>query len=142
MEPSQMSYNALPHLNAFLNGTCAILMLLGFYYIRHGNRTSHRNLMIGAFATSCLFLISYLLYHAGAGSVRFPHQGGVRYLYFSILISHSMLAAAAIPMILITLGKALGKKYERHRSVARWTLPVWLYVSLTGVVVYLMLYHF
>jgi putative membrane protein len=136
-----MIYSALPHLNAALNGTSALLLLLGFCLIKRKNRNAHRGTMTAAFAASVLFLISYLTYHAHAGSVRFEGQGWTRLLYFAILISHSTLAAVALPMILVTLGRALRNRFDLHRRIARWTLPVWLYVSVTGVIVYLMLYH-
>ena len=101
----------------------------------------HRAAMLGAFATSALFLISYVTYHVHAGSRPFAGQGPVRYLYFTILISHVLLAAAILPLALVTLSRALGRRFDRHAALARWTLPIWLYVSITGVAVYFMLYH-
>jgi uncharacterized membrane protein YozB (DUF420 family) len=136
-----IAYSALPHLNAALNGTSALLLLVGFYLIKRSNRKAHRAVMIAAFGVSVLFLISYLTYHAHVGSVRFQRQGWIRPLYFAILISHSTLAAVALPMILVTLGRALRNRFDLHRHIARWTFPIWLYVSVTGVIVYLMLYH-
>jgi len=131
----------LPHLNAILNTASTLLLLAGYASIRQGLRDRHRALMIAALFASALFLISYLAYHAQAGSVRFQGQGWLRSAYFSILVSHSILAAAAVPMILITLMRALKMRFELHRRLARWTFPVWLYVSVTGVIVYLLLYQ-
>jgi uncharacterized membrane protein YozB (DUF420 family) len=136
-----IAYSALPHLNAALNGTSALLLLMGFYLIKRKKRKAHRAMMTAAFTASVLFLISYLTYHAHAGSVRFQGQGWTRLVYFAILISHSTLAAVALPIILVTFGRALRNRFDLHRRIARWTLPVWLYVSITGVIVYLMLYH-
>jgi putative membrane protein len=132
---------ALPTLNACLNATSALLLLLGFYFIRQRNIQAHRACMGGAFLVSILFLISYLTYHYYAGSTRFTGQGTVRLVYFVILISHTILAAFVPFLAIITLTRALRGQYEKHRRIARWTLPLWLYVSVTGVIVYLMLYH-
>ncbi len=131
----------LPHLNAFLNGSSAILLMSGYLAIRRGRVKLHRNFQISAFATSILFLVSYLTYHFYHGSTRFPGQGIVRWLYFTILITHTILAIVVVPLVLITLSRAARGDFERHRKIARWTLPIWLYVSVTGVVVYLMLYQ-
>jgi uncharacterized membrane protein YozB (DUF420 family) len=131
----------LPTLNAILNATAALLLIAGYLNIRAGRRDTHRKLMFAAFCTSFLFLISYLVYHAQVGSVPFRHTGWIRPVYFSILISHTLLAAAVPFLAVITLYRALRGRFERHRAIARITLPIWLYVSVTGVAVYLMLYH-
>jgi uncharacterized membrane protein YozB (DUF420 family) len=131
----------LPALNAFLNGTSAILLLVGHRLILHKRMVAHRRVMISAFGVSTLFLISYLVYHVHVGSVRFLGTGWVRPVYFTILISHTLLAAAVVPLVLITLARGLRGNFARHRAIARWTYPIWLYVSVTGVVVYLMLYQ-
>lgn len=131
----------LPTINATLNGLAAILLIWGYTLIRRKKVQTHRKVMTAAFITSCLFLICYLVYHAQVGSVHFPHTGLIRTVYFTILITHTTLAATVPVLAVITLRRALAGKFERHRAIARWTLPIWLYVSLTGVVVYMMLYH-
>lgn len=131
----------LPTLNACLNATSTLLLLLGFYFIRRRNILAHRACMGGAFLVSILFLVSYLTYHYHAGTTRFTGQGIVRLAYFTILVSHTVLAALVPFLAVITLVRALRGQYEKHRRIARWTLPTWLYVSATGVVVYLMLYQ-
>jgi putative membrane protein len=131
----------LPALNAALNGTAATLLVIGYRLIRRGRVNEHRRVMLAAFTASTLFLISYLIYHANVGSRPFPHQGAIRIVYFTILITHVVLAAAILPMALVTLTRALRERFDRHRRIARWTLPLWLYVSVTGVIVYLMLYQ-
>lgn len=131
----------LPALNAALNGTSAALLLLGYVSIRRGAKDKHRLFMTAACVTSTLFLVSYLYYHAHHGSTRFQGTGWIRPVYFSILISHTILAAAVVPLVLVTLVRALRGSFDRHAKVARWTLPVWLYVSITGVVIYGMLYR-
>ena len=136
-----MTVSDLPALNATLNGSSAILVVIGWILIKRGHRTAHRNVMLAACGTSLLFLISYLIYHAQVGSVRFTRQGPIRTVYFIILLTHTVLAAVIVPMVLITLSRGLKGRYDRHRRIARWTLPVWLYVSVTGVIVYLMLYR-
>jgi len=136
-----MHITSLPTLNACLNATSALLLLLGFYFIRQRNIQAHRACMGGAFVVSVFFLISYLIYHAQAGSTPFTGQGTVRLIYFAILISHTILAALVPFLAVITLLHALRERYDKHRRIARWTLPLWLYVSVTGVVVYVMLYH-
>jgi len=135
-----VSVTALPTLNAFLNGTCAVLLATGFVLIRRRRVTAHRICMATAFAVSVAFLTSYLVYHAQVGSVPFPGRGWIRPLYFSILISHTVLAVLVPPLAITTLVLAVRGSYVRHRRVARWTLPIWLYVSVTGVLVYWMLY--
>jgi putative membrane protein len=131
----------LPHVNATLNGLGAILLVTGYVFIRQKRIEAHRACMLGAFTLSILFLISYLIYHYQAGSVKFPGTGGLRTLYLVILASHSLLAAIVPFLALITLWRALQERFDKHRKIARWTLPIWLYVSVTGVVVYWMLYH-
>jgi uncharacterized membrane protein YozB (DUF420 family) len=133
-----------PALNATLNGASAVLITTGRALIRSHFRNRvhmHRICMISAVGTSTLFLASYLYYHAHVGSVRFPGLGWVRPVYFTLLISHTLLAAVVVPLVLLSLGAALGGRFGRHRRLARWTYPVWLYVSVTGVVVYVMLYR-
>jgi putative membrane protein len=131
----------LPALNATLNATCFVLLTIGYVLIRRGRVAQHRAVMIAAFCTSILFLISYLTYHAQVGSKHFTGEGGIRYVYFAILLTHTVLAAAIVPLVLVTLSRGLKRQDERHRAIARWTLPIWMYVSVTGVVVYLMLYR-
>jgi uncharacterized membrane protein YozB (DUF420 family) len=130
-----------PALNATLNGASAILITTGHALIRRNNMRLHRACMIAAVTTSSLFLASYLYYHAHVGSVRFPGQGWVRPVYFALLISHTLLAAAVVPLVLLALTAALRSRFDRHRRIARWAYPIWLYVSVTGVIVYVMLYQ-
>ena len=136
-----MNDSVLPHLNAALNATSFLLLVAALYQIRRGNVRAHRRLMLSALAVSGLFLVSYVVYHAQYGSVRFAGQGLVRPVYFVILVTHVILAAAIVPLVVVTAVRALRGDFARHRRVARWTYPLWLYVSVTGVVVYLMLYH-
>lgn len=136
-----MSVSDLPALNATLNATSAVLLVIGYTLIRRRRLRAHRAVMLSAFGVSVLFLASYLVYHANAGSRPFPGQGPVRGVYFFILITHVVLAALIVPMAIVTLSRALRERYDRHASLARWTLPIWLYVSVTGVIVYLMLYQ-
>jgi uncharacterized membrane protein YozB (DUF420 family) len=131
----------LPTVDAALNAASAALLTLGFIFIRRGNVRAHKACMLSAVATSTLFLACYLTYHYFHGTTRFTGQGVVRPLYFAILISHTVLAAAIVPLVVTTLYRALRGRFELHRRIARWTLPAWLYVSVTGVVVYWMLYH-
>jgi putative membrane protein len=131
----------LPALNATLNAIAAVLLVIGYRLIRLGRREQHRRVMLAAFATSALFLVSYVVYHANAGSRAFAGQGAIRVVYFAILSTHVVLAAAILPLALVTLNYALRQRFERHVPIARWTLPIWLYVSVTGVLVYLMLYQ-
>ena len=132
----------LPTVNATLNALSAVLLVWGYTLIRRKQVDRHRRVMLTAFATSCLFLVCYLVYHAQVGSVPFGHEGTtIRTVYFVILITHTILAATVPVLAIITLRRALAARYDKHRRIARWTLPVWLYVSVTGVVVYLMLYH-
>ena len=136
-----MNDSALPHLNAALNSLSFLLLLAGFYFIRRGSVAAHRYSMTGALGVSVLFLVSYVTYHYSYGSVKFTGTGLVRPVYFTILITHIILAAVIVPLVVVTLRLALRGEYARHRRVARWTYPLWLYVSVTGVVVYLMLYR-
>jgi uncharacterized membrane protein YozB (DUF420 family) len=131
----------LPALNATLNGTSAILLTIGYVLIRQGRVTLHKRCMLAALVTSTLFLTSYVIYHLNTGSHAFTGVGPVRYVYFSILISHVLLAITIVPLVLVTATRGLRAQYDRHVRIARWTLPLWLYVSVTGVVVYLMLYQ-
>jgi uncharacterized membrane protein YozB (DUF420 family) len=130
-----------PALDATLNGTSAVLLVIGRGFIKRGRMAAHRAVMIAALISSSLFLASYLYYHWHVGSVHFQGQGWARPVYFSILISHTILAAVIVPLIIITLSRALRERFDRHRIIARWTYPLWMYVSITGVIVYFMLYH-
>ena len=136
-----MSVHDLPSINAALNATAAVLLVWGYSLIRRKRIETHRKVMITAFVTSCLFLVCYIVYHAQVGSVRFQKTGAIRAVYFSILGTHTLLAAAVPVLAIITLSRALRRRFDKHRRIARFTLPVWLYVSITGVIVYLMLYH-
>lgn len=130
----------LPDLNAALNSLSAVFLIFGYISIHAGNRQRHKAFMLAAFACSILFFISYLIYHYQVGSVGFKGQGTIRTVYFIILISHTVLATAVVPLALVTLSRALRERFDAHRRIARWTLPIWLYVSVTGVIVYWMLY--
>jgi uncharacterized membrane protein YozB (DUF420 family) len=130
-----------PAINASLNAASALLIVTGRALIRRKKIQTHRAFMIAAVVASSLFLVSYLYYHAHVGSVRFPGQGWVRPVYFTLLLSHTLLAAAVVPLVILSLSAGLRGRFDRHRRVARWTYPIWLYVSVTGVVVYLMLYQ-
>lgn len=136
-----MGISDLPLVNAILNATSMALLLIGYSFIKAGNRRLHKRFMFSALVISSLFLASYLIYHYVVGSVRFTGTGWVRGVYFTILISHTILAVAVPPLAIVTLVRALRERFDRHRVVARWTLPIWLYVSFTGVIVYLMLYQ-
>jgi uncharacterized membrane protein YozB (DUF420 family) len=138
----QVDLTFYPALNAFLNGTSAVLIGAGLYSIKSGHRETHKRLMLLAFVTSTLFLLSYLYYHLvlRAGVTHFQGQGFSRPLYFSILLSHTFLAVVFVPFILVTLYRALKGRFAQHRAIARWTYPIWMYVSVTGVVIYVMLY--
>jgi len=131
----------LPTVNATLNAISAVLLVWAYALIRRKQVAQHRRVMLTAFGTSCLFLVCYLVYHAQVGSVRFQHPGAIRTVYLSILATHTVLAAAVPVLAIITLRRGLSARYDKHRRIARWTLPIWLYVSVTGVVVYMMLYH-
>jgi uncharacterized membrane protein YozB (DUF420 family) len=134
-------YSLFPKINATLNGSSALLLITGRVLIARGKRAAHRAVMLAALGTSFLFLVSYLYYHYHVGSVHFRGTGWTRPLYFTILISHTILAAIIVPMVIVTLTRALREQFDRHRAIARWTFPCWLYVSVTGVIVYLMLYR-
>jgi putative membrane protein len=133
--------SGLPALNAVLNGTSAVLLTTGFIFIRRRNIAAHRACMLAAFGVSTLFLLSYVVYHAQSGSVPFQSRGVVRPIYFALLLSHIVLAAAVLPLALTTIHRAWTERFDRHRRIARFALPIWLYVSVTGVVIYWMLYH-
>ena len=136
-----MTLRDLPALNAALNATSALLLAAGYAAIRTGRREAHRRFMLAACTSSTLFLVSYLVYHFQVGSVRFAGQGPIRTVYFVILITHTVLAVAIVPLVLVTLTRALRERFDAHRRIARVTLPLWAYVSVTGVVIYWMLYR-
>ncbi len=136
MEPSD-----LPTLNACLNVIAALFLSAGYYWIRRGETARHRRCMLLACSASAMFLVSYVIYHVQVGSVRFEREGWIRPVYFAVLITHVTLAIAIVPLVLLTVGRALRGSFERHRRVARWTWPLWMYVSVSGVAVYAMLYH-
>lgn len=142
-----MTYNDLPLLNACLNTLCTILLLLGWNFIRTGRRDAHRASMIAALCTSAAFLASYLYYHFrmqqehGAAHTKFVDPAWFRPIYLTILLTHLVGAIAIVPMVLMTVSRAFKERFEAHRAIARWTLPIWLYVSITGVVIYLLLYQ-
>jgi uncharacterized membrane protein YozB (DUF420 family) len=136
-----MTVHDLPALNASLNAISFVLLVTGYYFIRKKQRRKHRACMIAALIMSTLFLTSYVIYHAQVGSVPFQKTGWIRTVYFAVLIPHVILAALMVPPVIITASRGLSGKYDKHRRIARWTLPVWLYVSITGVIVYVMLYR-
>jgi uncharacterized membrane protein YozB (DUF420 family) len=136
-----LTISDLPALNATLNGIAAILLVTGYLFIKHGRRRQHQWCMLGALTTSALFLVSYVTYHLHAGSRPFPGQGPIRVVYFAILITHVVLAAVIVPLALVTAVRGLRSQFDQHVRIARWTFPVWVYVSVTGVVIYLMLYE-
>lgn len=136
-----MSLADLPALNATLNAVSAVFLVTGYILIRRGQRVLHKRCMLGALTSSTLFLVSYVVYHANTGSRPFPGTGAIRVIYFAILITHVVLAAVILPLALTTTARGLLARYDRHVAIARWTLPLWLYVSVTGVVIYLMLYQ-
>lgn len=138
---SDFPITILPLVNATLNGIATTLLIVGYISIRQRRIERHRAAMVGAFLTSALFLVSYVVYHANAGSRPFTGRGPIRAVYFAILISHIVLAAAVPLLATLTLWRALRERFDRHARIARWTLPVWLYVSVTGILVYVMLYH-
>ena len=136
-----MTISDLPTLNATLNASAATLLVVGYILIRRGRVQQHRRVMLAAFTMSTLFLMSYLVYHANVGSRPFPGTGTIRVVYLTILLTHIVLAVVIVPLALITLSRALRERFDRHAAIARWTLPIWLYVSVTGVIVYVMLYR-
>ncbi len=137
----EVGLHDLPALNAVLNATAAVLLASGFVLIRLGRKRAHKRVMIAAFGVSTLFLISYLTYHAQAAIVHYQKTGLIRTVYFSILITHTILAASVPPLAIVTLSRGLRGRFDKHRRIARWTLPIWLYVGVTGVTVYWMLYR-
>ncbi len=136
-----MSLTDLPALNATLNGLSALFLGMGYYHIRSGNRETHRKLMVSALVSSILFLTSYLIYHANVGSVPYPHQDWTRPLYFAILIPHVILAAVNVPFIVVVVARATRGRFDGHRRLARWVWPSWMFVNVSGIVIYGMLYH-
>jgi uncharacterized membrane protein YozB (DUF420 family) len=136
-----LNIHSLPAVNATLNALSGVLLIVAYALIRARRIEQHRRVMIAAFATSSLFLVCYLVYHAQVGSVPFTRQGFVRPLYFTILVTHVTLAAAVLPLAIVTLSRGLKARYAQHRRIARWTFPIWLYVSVTGVLVYVLLYQ-
>ena len=136
-----ISLSVLPTVNAFLNGTCAILLIIGYSHIRKKRIKEHKKYMLAALGTSILFLTSYLIYHFYSGSTPYQGQGMLRVVYFTILLTHTILATAIVPLVVITFYRAYTEQFDHHARIARWTLPLWLYVSVTGVIVYLMLYQ-
>jgi uncharacterized membrane protein YozB (DUF420 family) len=136
-----MTISDLPAVNATLNALSSVWLAIGFIFIRQKKIPAHRFCMLAALITSALFFISYLTYHYHAGSKPFQGQGAIRTVYFSILLTHTILAVTIVPMALITLFRALRKRFDKHKRIARWTLPIWFYVSVTGVIIYFMLYQ-
>jgi putative membrane protein len=136
-----LTIHDLPTINAFLNATAAVLLVWGFTLIKQKRIAEHRRVMLSAFAVSCIFLVCYLVYHYNVGSVHFPRPGWVKTLYLTILTTHTILALTVPFLAIITLNRALRGRFDKHRKIARWTFPIWLYVSVTGVIVYVMLYH-
>jgi putative membrane protein len=136
-----MQITDLPALNATLNGLSAICLAAGYVLIKRGDRVNHQRAMLAALGTSALFLVSYVIYHANVGSKPFPGQGPIRAVYLTILATHVVLAAVILPLALVTAARALWAQFDRHVRLARWTLPLWMYVSVTGVVIYVMLYQ-
>ena len=136
-----MQISDLPALNATLNGLSAVFLTIGYVLIKRGDRVNHQRAMLSALGTSAVFLVSYVIYHANVGSKPFPGQGPVRAIYLTILATHIVLAAVILPMALITAARGLRGRFDRHVRLARWTLPLWMYVSVTGVIIYVMLYR-
>jgi uncharacterized membrane protein YozB (DUF420 family) len=135
-------FTILPSINALLNGASALLLTAGFLFIRRGRPRAHRTCMLTAFAVSCLFLVSYIIYHQKVGSIPFRGTGWIRLVYYPLLVSHILLATTIVPLALTALARALMKRWKRHRMIARVALPIWLFVSVSGVLVYLILYHY
>jgi len=131
----------LPHVNAALNTVTTVLLIIGFALVRSGRRVAHMRVMIAALVSSGAFLVGYLVYHFTAPVFAFRGEGWVRPVYFAMLVSHVVLATVIVPMVVVTVWRAAGRRFDRHRRIARWTLPIWLYVSVTGVMIYLALYH-
>src|SRR6185369_8424548 len=141
IKSARVSVHDLPAVNASLNAISGVLLVVAYALIRQRKIEQHRKVMLAAFATSALFLVCYVVYHAQVGSVRFTRHGFVRPLYFTILITHVTLAAVVLPLAIVTLSRGLKRRYPQHRRIARWTFPIWLYVSVTGVLVYVLLYQ-
>jgi len=131
----------LPHLNATLNATSGVLLSAGYLSIRAGHVGRHRACMLGAVSVSIIFLVSYVIYHLEVGSVPFTREGPIRLVYFTVLITHAVLAVVIVPLVTLSVMHALRERFDRHVAIARWTLPIWIYVSISGVVVYWMLYQ-
>jgi uncharacterized membrane protein YozB (DUF420 family) len=136
-----MTFSDLPAVNASLNGLSAVFLTAGYLFIRRKNQAAHRRCMIGALITSSLFLVCYLVYHSRAGRTVFTEPAWFRPIYLTILLTHTVLAAAILPLAVITVRRAFKQDFERHKKIARWTWPIWMYVSVTGVVIYFLLYH-
>ncbi len=136
-----MDFGFLATINAALNLTSATLLTIGYVNIKRGRQETHRKFMLAALTSSALFLVSYLIYHYAVGSVPYPRQDWTRPVYFAILIPHVLLAALMVPFILVAVRHALKQRFEKHRRIMRWIWPVWMFVSVSGIVVYLMLYH-
>ena len=137
-----MSLNDLPAINACFNGLAAVFLTAGFVFIRRNNKTAHRNCMIGALCSSALFLVGYLTYHFVVhGLTKFQNPAWFRPIYLTLLLTHTVLAVVIVPLILLTMTRALRERFDAHRKIARWTWPLWMYVSVTGVVIYLLLYQ-
>lgn len=136
-----MSLSDLPAVNACLNSASTILLSFGYYYIKNRRQVAHRNCMVGALITSTLFLVCYLIYHSYAGRTVFQNPAWFRPIYLVILLTHTILAVAIVPMVLMTVSRAFRQKFEAHRAIARWTWPIWMYVSVTGVLIYFLLYQ-
>ena len=136
-----MNYSLLPSLNAGLNATSALFLVAGYVFIRTGRREAHKRCMLVSVSASTLFLLSYLIYHYNVGATSFTGQGWIRPVYFAILGTHTLLALVIVPLVAVTLVRALRGRYALHKKIARWTFPVWLYVSVTGVAIYWLLYH-
>ncbi len=130
---------SLPKLNAFVNGTCSLLLLLSLYFIKRGNIKVHKRLNLSAFILSSLFLVSYIIFHSTGIKTTYGGQGGIRFVYYFILITHIVLAAAVLPLVFLSLYRGLQMQVERHRKIVRWSYPIWLYVTITGVIVYIMI---
>jgi uncharacterized membrane protein YozB (DUF420 family) len=136
-----MSISDLPALNAFLNSTSAVFLLIGYGLIRQNRQAAHRNCMIGALTASILFLISYVYYHYNAGRTVFKDPQWFRPIYLTILLTHTILAVVIVPMVIMTVSRAVKRNYELHKKISRWTWPLWMYVSVTGVLIYFLLYQ-
>ena len=136
-----MSFTDLPHVNASLNTLSTVFLTLGFIYIRRGNREAHRRCMLSALTTSSLFLVGYLVYHFNAGRTVFADPAWFRPYYLGILLTHTILAVVIVPLVIVTFVRALRERFDKHKKIARWTWPLWMYVSITGVLIYVLLYH-